>query len=230
MRSPPGKASPTATTCARPGPSADQDGHRARARRRSRRRRRWRPRAPTAGQRPKCEIVPPPGAASPSRATVRHATVLDREDRRRDRRELEHAVERDDAGVVEGDALGELGEDPAERRVLAGADHHPDPLAARRRRCRPAPPCPRRPRRRPPRRASLSAGGPKRGEGAPGGRGVALGDDLPQRAARADGGSPRWSRALGGSSRGTRCRRGRSGPGSRGRPARPTPCRVPGCR
>src|SRR6185295_2761447 len=77
---------------------------------------------------------------------------------------------------------GELGEDPAGRRVLAGAYHHADRVSARHEEAA-------RHRLALDDRGEgdgalgIDDGRPERGEGAARGRGIALGDDLPERAA-----------------------------------------------
>ncbi len=112
------------------------------------------------------------------------AAVLHHEDRGLDRRELEPAVEGDEAAVVEPDTLGELREDATDRRVFAGADPHLDAVADRHEDA-PGHRFALDDRREGHAAARVDGGRAEAGEGAAGGSGIALGHDLPQHPAAA---------------------------------------------
>src|SRR5437879_8809128 len=81
-----------------------------------------------AQRRPQSEIGEHPAARRgvAERRDLAHAIALDHEDPGRDGSPLEDGVEGDRPRIVERDPLGQLGEDPADRGVVPGAEHHPD--------------------------------------------------------------------------------------------------------
>ena len=140
------------------------------------------PVALTAGQSPKFEKRPPPGAGSPSCATTRGRPSSSGEDPGGDRRRLEVAMKGDRALIAQADPLGELREDAADGRVVSCSEHHAKASSAR-----DEDPAGHRPAfhggTEGDHSVAVQARRPEGREGAAGGRGVALRYDLLQLAA-----------------------------------------------